>query len=117
MDIIENTGFDIIGGGLGEPLHVGSNKSFFNNWLNHGKYRVQKGSNGYCLKREFGFYGNGFVISKCDKVSTLDFKVRHFACDTISTVARVQIRAVNNMPNILKCLEADVLGGRLGSEK
>ena len=25
--------------------------------------------------------------------------------------------AVNNMPNIFKCLEADVLGGRLGSKK
>ena len=89
LDIIEKTGFDIIGGGLGEPLHVGSNKSFFNNWLNHGKYRIQKGTNGYCLKREFGFYGHGFVIFKCDKVSTLDFKVRHFGYDTISTVARV----------------------------
>ena len=57
LDIIEKTGFDIIGGGLGEPLHVGTNKSFFNNWLNHGKYHIQKGKKGYCLKREFGFYG------------------------------------------------------------
>ena len=66
LDIIEKTGFDIIGGGLGEPLHVGSNKSFFNNWLNHGKYRVEKGSKGYCLKREFGFYGEGFDHFECD---------------------------------------------------
>ena len=29
----------------------------------------------------------------------------------------IAVWAVNNMPNILKCLEADVLGGRLGSKK
>ena len=29
----------------------------------------------------------------------------------------INIRAVNNMPNIFECLEADVLGGRLGSKK
>ena len=60
LQIIEDSGFDIIGGGLGEPLVVDSKKSSFNNWLNHGKYHVQKGNNGHCLKREYGFYGHGF---------------------------------------------------------
>ena len=63
MDIIERTGFDIIGGGLGEPLNIEPNDSYFNNWLNHGKYRIQKGTNGYCVKREFGFHGEGFQNS------------------------------------------------------
>ena len=60
LEIIEKTGFDVIGGGLGENLHLGPNDSYFNNWLNHGKYRIQKGANGDCVKRDFGFYGQGF---------------------------------------------------------
>ena len=67
LEIIEKTGFDIIGGGLGEPLNIGTSKSFANNWLNHGKYRVQKGKKGDCIKREFGFYGEGFqLFDQCD---------------------------------------------------
>ena len=60
LDIIEKTGFDIIGGVAGEPLHVGLGHGWANDWLNHGKYRIQEGTSGYCLKRDFGFYGLGF---------------------------------------------------------
>ena len=63
IEIIESTGFDIIGGGLGENLNIEPNDSYFNNWLNHGKYRIQKGAKGYCVKREFGFHGKGFQYS------------------------------------------------------
>ena len=43
-----------------------------NDWLNHGKYRVQEGSNGYCLKREFGYYGQGFEDLTIHRFEVLD---------------------------------------------
>ena len=60
LEIIENTGFDLIGGGVGEGFQVGTSLSFFNNWLNYGKYKVTKGVHGDCVSREFGLHGQGF---------------------------------------------------------
>ena len=62
IEVIENTGFDIIGGGVEVDLEVGPSNSFFNNWLNYGKYKVTKGSNGNCISREYGFYGQGLFF-------------------------------------------------------
>ena len=62
LEVIENTGFDIIGGGVGEDLDFGPSNSFFMNWLNYGKYRVTKGANGNCISREYGFYGQGLFF-------------------------------------------------------
>ena len=62
LEVIENTGFDIIGGGVGVDLEVGPSNSFFNNWLNYGKYKVTKGANGNCISREYGFYGQGLFF-------------------------------------------------------
>jgi len=59
LEVIENTGFDVIGGGVGVSLEVGPTNSFFNNWLNYGKYKVTKGGSGDCISREFGFHGQG----------------------------------------------------------
>ena len=63
LEIIENTGFDVIGGGVEEGFKVGTNLSFFNNWLNYGKYKVTKGAHGDCISREFGFHGKGFQLN------------------------------------------------------
>ena len=63
LEVIENTGFDIIGGGVEVDLEVGPSNSFFNNWLNYGKYKVTKGANGNCISREYGFYGQGLFFS------------------------------------------------------
>ena len=60
MDIIESTGFDIIGGVAGLPLDIGLGKGWANDWLNHGKYHVKQGNIGYCLHRDYGYYGLGF---------------------------------------------------------
>ena len=48
-----------------------------------------------------------------------DFEEDQIDCFNISysPLGLRLMRAVNNMPNIFKCLEADVLGGRLGSKK
>ena len=62
LEVIDNTGFDVIGGGVGvslEKFPVGPSNSFFNNWLNYGKYKVTKGGSGDCISREFGFHGQG----------------------------------------------------------
>ena len=58
LDVIENTGFDLIGGLVGgESMIVGPSNSFFNNWLNYGNYKIKKGASGNCISREFGFRG------------------------------------------------------------
>ena len=42
LDIIEKTGFDIIGGVAGEPLHVGLGHGWANDWLNHGNIEFKR---------------------------------------------------------------------------
>ena len=61
LEVIENTGFDVIGGGVGKSFEVGPTNSFFSNWLNFGKYKVTKGASGDCISREFGFHGQGLT--------------------------------------------------------
>ena len=62
LEVIENTGFDIIGGGVEQGFEVGPSLSFFSNWLNFGKYKIKKGTSGDCISREFGFYGQGLSL-------------------------------------------------------
>ena len=62
LEVIENTGFDIIGGGVEQGFEVGASQSFFSNWLNFGKYKIKKGTSGDCISRQFGFYGQGFLL-------------------------------------------------------
>ena len=66
LEIIENTGFDIIGGGVEQGLEVGPTLSFFSNWLNFGKYKIKKGTSGDCISRQFGFYGQGLLLMTYD---------------------------------------------------
>ena len=61
LEVIENTGFDVIGGGVGKKFEVVPTNSFFSNWLNFGKYKVTKGASGDCISREFGFHGEGLT--------------------------------------------------------
>ena len=62
LEVIENTGFDIIGGGVEQGFEVGPSLSYFSNWLNFGKYKIKKGTSGDCISREFGFYGQGLLL-------------------------------------------------------
>ena len=49
LEIITETGFDIIGGGMGQ--------NHFSPWQEFGRYEVTKGPDGSCVARQNGDYG------------------------------------------------------------
>ena len=77
LDIIEKTGFDLIGGGVGTTS--------LNTWRRHGKYKVKRGSSGYCVNRENGFYGTleGFKNCQVGDVVANFFIARTLTAGTV----------------------------------
>merc|ERR1712131_44693 len=82
LDVIENTGFDPIGGLVGgESMIVGPSNSFFNNWLNYGNYKIKKGASGNCISREFGFRG---PLPGYEKCQACDIVINFFIARTLT---------------------------------
>ena len=77
LDIIEKTGYDLIGGGVGTTS--------LNTWRRHGKYKVKRGSTGYCVNRENGFYGTleGFKNCQVGDVVANFFIARTLTAGTV----------------------------------
>ena len=57
LDIIQHTGFDIVGGGFG--------KSTLTQWGSMARYQVQHGQSGHCLTRHAGFHGTLASYPNC----------------------------------------------------
>ena len=76
IDIITKTGFDIIGGGVGQ--------NSLNTWRKIARYDITRGSTGHCVTRKDGFYG---TLRKYPGCSVGDLVANFFIARTITAGA------------------------------
>lgn len=65
LSIIETSGYDVIGGGVG--------MNHLNAWRSYAKLKIEKGTfeEGFCIKREKGFYGTLPGFANCAVVDLI----------------------------------------------
>jgi len=63
LEIIKRTGFDIVGGGVGQPK--------LSEWANDGRWSIEKGKSGDCVSRRSGFYGSLKSYPDCHVVDVI----------------------------------------------
>ena len=63
LEIIKRTGFDIVGGGVGQPK--------LSEWANDARWSIEKGKSGHCVSRRSGFYGSLKSYPDCHVVDVI----------------------------------------------
>ena len=76
IEIITETGFDIIGGGVGQNT--------VSSWANIARYEITRGSTGHCITRRNGFYG---TLQKYPECSVGDLVLNFYIARTLTAGA------------------------------